>query len=192
VCGLPLFYLELIIGQFSSSSPLSVWRLSPLFKGVGWGMIIVSAVVAFYYNIIITWVLYFLGMSFAKVLPWATCDNAWNTEQCYDRTLNDNETIADAIRRINNTWNNATPPNGTAEIVRRTPAEEFWQYVYKCIIRYLSARRVYKSHYTSYYITCMHRGLLHYFKFAIADSMFWSCLMASMILAASAGSFSLV
>jgi hypothetical protein len=51
----------------------------------------------------------------------------WNTEQCYDRTLNDNETIADAIRRINNTWNNATPPNGTAEIVRRTPAEEFWQ-----------------------------------------------------------------
>ena len=33
LCGMPLFYLELIIGQFSSLSPLSVWRLCPMFKG---------------------------------------------------------------------------------------------------------------------------------------------------------------
>jgi solute carrier family 6 amino acid transporter-like protein 5/7/9/14 len=33
ICGLPLFFLELAIGQFSSLSPLSVWKMSPLFKG---------------------------------------------------------------------------------------------------------------------------------------------------------------
>ncbi|ELT92641.1 hypothetical protein CAPTEDRAFT_140091, partial [Capitella teleta] len=88
ICGLPLFFLELSIGQFSSLSPLSVWKMSPLFKGIGWGMIIVSTIVTVYYNIIITWVLYFLAKSFTNQLPWATCDNWWNTDFCFDRTQN--------------------------------------------------------------------------------------------------------
>lgn len=36
LCGMPLFFLELSLGQFSSLSPLSVWRITPLFKGNGW------------------------------------------------------------------------------------------------------------------------------------------------------------
>jgi len=31
--GLPLFYLELALGQFASVGSISVWRLCPLFKG---------------------------------------------------------------------------------------------------------------------------------------------------------------
>ena len=33
LCGMPLFFLELSIGQFSSLSPLQVWKICPLFKG---------------------------------------------------------------------------------------------------------------------------------------------------------------
>ena len=33
ICGLPLFFLECCYGQFASLSPISVWRVSPLFKG---------------------------------------------------------------------------------------------------------------------------------------------------------------
>ncbi|KAK2164942.1 hypothetical protein LSH36_57g04094 [Paralvinella palmiformis] len=33
ICGMPLFFLEVSYGQFASLSPITVWRLSPLFKG---------------------------------------------------------------------------------------------------------------------------------------------------------------
>ena len=31
--ALPLFYMELILGQFHRQGPISVWRISPIFKG---------------------------------------------------------------------------------------------------------------------------------------------------------------
>lgn len=33
LCGMPLFFLEISYGQFASLSPISVWKMSPLFKG---------------------------------------------------------------------------------------------------------------------------------------------------------------
>ena len=33
LCGLPLFFMEISYGQFASLSPITVWRMSPLFKG---------------------------------------------------------------------------------------------------------------------------------------------------------------
>jgi len=34
LCGFPLYYLELAIGQFSGKSPLVVWCICPLLKGM--------------------------------------------------------------------------------------------------------------------------------------------------------------
>ena len=31
--GMPLFYLELAIGQYSSLGPITIWRLCPVAKG---------------------------------------------------------------------------------------------------------------------------------------------------------------
>ena len=33
LCGMPLFMMELAFGQFANQGPISVWRISPLFKG---------------------------------------------------------------------------------------------------------------------------------------------------------------
>jgi len=34
MAGLPLFFLEMALGQFSSLGPISVWKVLPLFKGM--------------------------------------------------------------------------------------------------------------------------------------------------------------
>ena len=33
LCGMPLFMMELCLGQFASRSPTEVWNICPLFKG---------------------------------------------------------------------------------------------------------------------------------------------------------------
>ncbi|XP_062586471.1 sodium- and chloride-dependent GABA transporter 1-like isoform X2 [Saccostrea cucullata] len=117
LCGVPLFFMEASYGQFSSLSPISVWRMCPLFKGVGVGMVMVSAIVCIYYNVIVAWTLYFLYMSFRAVLPWSTCDNDWNTENCVvgiGNVHNPTRTNASAFSLGNSTFYNASSLfNGT-------------------------------------------------------------------------------
>ncbi|CDI98356.1 sodium and chloride dependent glycine [Echinococcus multilocularis] len=79
VClGLPIFFLEFAFGQFASLGPISIWSISPLFKGVGYAMTTVSWYISLYYNVIIATAFFYLFASFNKQLPWSTCDNWWN------------------------------------------------------------------------------------------------------------------
>ncbi|XP_062570938.1 sodium- and chloride-dependent glycine transporter 1-like [Saccostrea cucullata] len=132
LCGIPLFFLEISYGQFASLSPITVWKISPLFKGVGYGMVIISGIVCVYYNIIITWTIYFLYHSFKAVLPWSTCDNKWNTENCYIRgeSILPNATI-NATLGYNATDVNITDfemiKNKSLSEHKVTASEEFWQ-----------------------------------------------------------------
>ncbi|KAM7446489.1 hypothetical protein ABFA07_005148 [Porites harrisoni] len=82
--GIPLFFMELSIGQILQAGPVKVWRkLSPLFSGIGFAMITVSFMVSVYYNVILAWSIYYLYNSFTSDLPWVGCHHAWNTERCY-------------------------------------------------------------------------------------------------------------
>ncbi|CAH3193820.1 unnamed protein product [Porites evermanni] len=82
--GIPLFFMELSIGQILQAGPVKVWRkLSPFFSGIGFAMITVSFMVSVYYNVILAWSIYYLYNSFTSDLPWDGCHHAWNTERCY-------------------------------------------------------------------------------------------------------------
>ncbi|XP_069767133.1 sodium-dependent serotonin transporter-like isoform X2 [Narcine bancroftii] len=91
--GIPLFYMELALGQYHRTGAISIWaKICPIFKGIGYAICIVDLYVSFYYNTVISWALYYLYSSLTSKLPWADCNNAWNTENCTNYFLKDNST----------------------------------------------------------------------------------------------------
>ncbi|XP_053702467.1 sodium- and chloride-dependent GABA transporter 3-like [Synchiropus splendidus] len=84
-CGIPLFFLETALGQYTGQGGITCWRkICPLFQGMGYASHLIIAFGATSYIIIIAWAFFYLFMSFSSELPWATCGNYWNTDSCAD------------------------------------------------------------------------------------------------------------
>lgn len=63
--GIPLFLIELGMGQRMRLGALGVWNtIHPWLGGIGISSCIVTLFVALYYNVIITWVFFYLFNSF--------------------------------------------------------------------------------------------------------------------------------
>ncbi|RXM31740.1 Sodium- and chloride-dependent glycine transporter 2 [Acipenser ruthenus] len=86
LAGVPIFLLEVSLGQFASQGPVSVWKAIPALQGCGIAMLIISVLIAIYYNIIMCWTIYYLFASLGS-LPWANCKNPWNTPDCKDKDM---------------------------------------------------------------------------------------------------------
>ncbi|XP_037385569.1 sodium-dependent dopamine transporter [Talpa occidentalis] len=84
IAGMPLFYMELALGQFNREGAAGVWKICPVLKGVGYTVILISLYVGFFYNVIIAWALHYLFSSFALELPWTRCNHTWNSPNCSD------------------------------------------------------------------------------------------------------------
>uniref|UniRef100_A0A668A5E4 Transporter n=1 Tax=Myripristis murdjan TaxID=586833 RepID=A0A668A5E4_9TELE len=79
-CGFPLFFMETALGQFTSEGGVTAWRkICPMFEGVGMASQIILLYVSIYRTVVLAWILFYLFNSFRSPLPWATCDNWWNT-----------------------------------------------------------------------------------------------------------------
>uniref|UniRef100_A0A8C3KK04 Transporter n=1 Tax=Calidris pygmaea TaxID=425635 RepID=A0A8C3KK04_9CHAR len=112
IAGMPLFYMELALGQYNREGAATVWKICPVFKGVGYAVILIALYVGFYYNVIIAWSLYYLFSSFTFELPWTNCDNSWNSPNCTDPKL----------------FNASVLGNGTKySKYKLTPAAEFYE-----------------------------------------------------------------
>ncbi|VDM39508.1 unnamed protein product [Toxocara canis] len=118
--GLPMFYMELALGQFHRSGCISIWKkICPMFKGIGYGICFICTFIACFYNAIIAHAVYFVfsslqvekpidhfvsSINIAEV-PWKSCNNSWNTELC---TSSLNETLDKSGEKL------------------RTPSEEYF------------------------------------------------------------------
>jgi len=87
ISGLPLFFLELSLGQYAGKGPLKVFgRMAPVAKGLGYGMLMITFLVVIYYNLIIAWTIYYTFAGFTSQLPWTDCGTSGLTSQnCFSR-----------------------------------------------------------------------------------------------------------
>ena len=105
--GKPLYYLELILGQFPSAGIVEMLAICPAFKGVayfltvcrkfnvnttihlqkfmlagiGYGQALSTWVVTTYYVSLMSLCLFYFFASFSSVLPWAVC-GTWASSGC--------------------------------------------------------------------------------------------------------------
>lgn len=101
--GLPIFFMECALGQFSSLGPTSAWKFNPLFKGVGVCMVILSSLVGIYYNVIIAYTVFYFFSSLTSTLPWLDCENWWNDDECstsFSVLCNPNTSTLTAAERL--------------------------------------------------------------------------------------------
>jgi len=90
ICGVPLFFLEVSVGQYLGVGGMSVvGQLCPIFKGVGYSAIMMVFLENVYYVIVVTWTLYYLFNVFVDMpsLPWSDChkgEETWATDKCWN------------------------------------------------------------------------------------------------------------
>ncbi|VDM60131.1 unnamed protein product [Angiostrongylus costaricensis] len=89
--GLPTLFLEMVIGQYTSSGPSMAFKhYMPALQGIGWSMALISYTLTFYYCLIITWAFLYLLSSFTGgIHVWSSCDNEWNDIYCIVRNKMD-------------------------------------------------------------------------------------------------------
>ncbi|CAG0893593.1 unnamed protein product [Darwinula stevensoni] len=83
VIGKPLYFLELVIGQFSSFGCVRMWSAVPAMRGIGYGQMIATFIVVTYYTSIMGTCVFYFIQCFSKVLPWTECGKPWTDENCY-------------------------------------------------------------------------------------------------------------
>uniref|UniRef100_A0A8C7H860 Transporter n=1 Tax=Oncorhynchus kisutch TaxID=8019 RepID=A0A8C7H860_ONCKI len=110
LCGVPLFLLETSLGQYTSLGGVSAWRsICPLFGGLGFASQVMILHGCVYYIVVLAWALFYLVHSFQSELPWAHCNNTWNTDTC---VLFDCQNL---------TSGTGLPENATSPVI------EFWE-----------------------------------------------------------------
>ncbi|XP_067931327.1 sodium-dependent dopamine transporter-like [Watersipora subatra] len=125
--AIPLLFMELLLGQYHKQGAISLWKIVPIFKGVGWTIVTVSFTVSFYYNTIIAWSLYYFFASFTLNLPYISCDNEWNTCLCWtgDKTDGNTTDIADSKAYKLGCYNDSSEIENRGLLVH--PSTEFFE-----------------------------------------------------------------
>ncbi|XP_044764940.1 sodium- and chloride-dependent GABA transporter 1 [Coccinella septempunctata] len=88
LAGIPMFFMELALGQMLTIGGLGVFKIAPIFKGIGYAAAVMSCWMNIYYIVLLAWAIFYFFMSLRADVPWRTCHNYWNTEFCvnpYDR-----------------------------------------------------------------------------------------------------------
>lgn len=124
--GIPVFFLEISLGQFMKQGGVAAWNIAPLFTGLGLASMVIVFFCNTYYIMILVWGIYFLFHSFNDPLPWSTCGHPWNTPNC-----------TEDFRRVCNNLSSSSLNISALPILNgsclntegmRSPVIEFWEH----------------------------------------------------------------
>nr|XP_032825522.1 sodium- and chloride-dependent creatine transporter 1-like [Petromyzon marinus] len=131
--GIPLFFLEVAMGQLTQQGGIGAWKIVPLFTGNHSGIGVASMVIIFlscsYYAVILAWSLYYLLHSLTTAqLPWTHCQGWWATAACSETysSCPTNATASNvslARSQGAGNWSNAA---ASACPERSSPTTDFW------------------------------------------------------------------
>ncbi|KAL9703111.1 hypothetical protein quinque_006629 [Culex quinquefasciatus] len=119
VIGRPIYYLEMVMGQFCSSGCVKIYDLAPAMRGIGVGQSIAMFVVMTYYTPVLAITLRYLFASFSTELPWSKCDPSWS--RCID---SDNREYRNFSDPANQNLNVSAELYFTKTIMHRAPLAE--------------------------------------------------------------------
>ena len=88
--GLPVLYIEFLMGQYSRSNPAKAfYRYAPAFQGVGLLTALLDFLIGAFYALVIAWAeLYLVYIVMGQSWKWTTCGNWWNNESRLALRLN--------------------------------------------------------------------------------------------------------
>ena len=147
LCGIPIFVLEVAVGQYLGQGGMTlVGRLCPLLGGTGVATMVLVSLLNVYYCVIVGWAIFYLIVSLATLpsLPWDTCgqilhfsipcnndnDPLWgqSSSTLLPSFSNYNISTSDAWWNTEKCINfNSTANTTTSNLTEvKTPVEEYW------------------------------------------------------------------
>ncbi|KAH9489858.1 Sodium- and chloride-dependent creatine transporter 1 [Bulinus truncatus] len=128
LCGLPLYFMEVAMGQFMSRGVYHIWNICPLFKGLGIGQLIAGFISSCNYAILLAWVSIYLVNSFKSPLPWTLCGQEWNTPACVPQGIRVQGITGNETDKILTTYVNGTGHGFRVNLTSglKPASHEFW------------------------------------------------------------------
>jgi len=80
--GKPMYYFEMILGQFTSKGSVKASSTILILKGVAIGQQFGVLTVVTYYVSLIALTLFYMIKSFSAILPWSYCWDSWADVAC--------------------------------------------------------------------------------------------------------------
>lgn len=130
IFGVPLFFLELTISQYSKCGADKVWKVIPLLKGLGICSIVINTYFCIYFNVLISYSVIYLIQSFYPKLPWIRCDNWWN-DPITCKAATSKEIVNASIAAVGNVTGllSSNLTNATHAVFEPASKQYFYNYV---------------------------------------------------------------
>ncbi|EEC15687.1 sodium/chloride dependent transporter, putative, partial [Ixodes scapularis] len=106
--GIPMAYLEMLLGQFRGRGCLEIWSCVPIGKGLGMAMLLKTFVICAYKVFQDSIAFYYFLQIFQQELPWSHCYTWWgaNPLNCVER----NRFCHEELERLYHATNDNPPP----------------------------------------------------------------------------------